>query len=375
MKFQALAIGVLALWGAHSANSQQLQSVRIGLVGPMSGPIAQQGKDIRNAGLMAVDDLNGQKLVIGGKPVSFTLEVEDDAADPKQGVAAAQKLCDTKVAGVVGHINSGTAIPAARIYEDCDVPFLTSGATNPKLTQLGYKNTYRMLANDDALAKGVAVYAASKLKVKRVAVVDDRTAYGQGVSDVFKREARAAGLEIIAEEFTTDKAVDFNAILTRIKSRNPDAIFFGGTDAQAAPMLRQIEQLGMSVGFLGGDGVCTVQMGILAAGVKALERVVCAEGGSSVAKMPQGPDWKKRYDNRFPNEYALFSPYTYDAVMVLVDAMKRANSTDPAIFRKELPRTNYRGVTTAVQFDGKGDLKDAAITLYTFKNNKREPLN
>lgn len=378
MKTSALLFtsGFAFLSGASAVAQVATQTVIIGSVVPLSGPLAHYGKDALNAAQMAIDDLNAQKMSIGGKLVQFKLMAEDDAADPKQGTSAAQKLCDGKVVGVVGHVNSGTAIPASRVYSECGIPFLTSGATNPKLTQLGYRTTYRMLANDNALAAGVARYAAKDLRITRVAVVDDRTAYGQGVSDVFKREAKAAGIEIAAEEFTTDKATDFMSILTAIKSKNVQAVFLGGTDAQGGPMLRQLEQLGMrDVRLLGGDGICTAQLGKLAAGSPALANVICAEGGSSIAKMPGGPVWKARYDQRFPGQYALFSPYTYDGVMVLADAMKRASSIDPAVFGPMLSKADYRGVTTTVRFDSAGELKDAAITLYNFKNGTKTPLD
>lgn len=368
------AVAILLCAGATHANTPE-QTVPIGNAGPLSGSIAHYGRDVRNAAMMAIDDLNARQPTIGGRRVRFVLVAEDDAANPRQGVVVAQKLCDMRVAGVVGHIHSGTAIPAARIYEDCGIPFLSSGATNPRLTQLGYRTTYRMLANDDALAKAVALHAANVLGLRRIAVVDDRTAYGQGVSEIFKREARAAGIEIVAEEFTTDKAVDFSAILTTIKSRNPDAIFFGGSDAQGGPMLRQLDRFGMSsIPLLGGDGICTAQMGALAAEARSLAGVVCAEGGASIAKMPGGLAWKQRYDARFPGEYALFSPYTYDGVMVLADAMRRADSTDPAVYATHLAATDYRGVTTRVRFNGSGDLQDPAITLYTFREGVKTPL-
>lgn len=347
----------------------------LGHVGPMSGANAHYGRDTRNAATMAMEDLNAKHIVIGGKRIEFKLDVEDDAADPRQGTAAAQKLCDMKVAGVVGHINSGSAIPASRIYEQCGVPFISPGATNPKLTQQGFKTTFRLLSNDDTLGAGVAIYAAKNLKLKRVAIVDDRTAYGQGVASVFKAQATQAGIKIEAEEFTSDKATDFMAILTKIKSQNVDGLFFGGVDGQGGPMLRQMNQLGMEqVRMLGADGICTTQISELSGKVATLSRVVCAEGGASLAKMPNGTAWKQRYDQRFPKEYVLYSPYTYDGFFVLVDAMKRADSVDPARYLPMLAATNFKGVTTEVQFDTRGDLKNPAMTLYTYKEGVKTPI-
>ncbi len=370
----SVAVALAAVAGLVSA--QDVQVVKIGHVAPMSGAQAHYGKDNANGSAMAVEDLNTQNIVIGGKKIKFELQPEDDAADPKQGTAAAQKLCDSKVAGVVGHLNSGTTIPASKVYNDCGIPHVTGAATNPNLTKPGYKTTYRIIANDNALGAGLAFYAVDALKLKRVAMIDDRTAYGQGVAEVFKRTALAKGMTVVDEQFTTDKATDFMAILTAIKAKNPDAIFFGGMDPQAGPMLRQMEQLGMTkVKYFGGDGICTAEVAKLAAGAKTLENVVCAEGGASLEKMPGGTAWKKRYDAKFPDQFQVYSPYTYDATFVLVDAMKRANSTDPKVYTPKLIETSYKGVTGTIAFEPTGELKNPSMTLSVYKDGKKTPLN
>lgn len=349
--------------------------VKIGHVAPTSGAQAHYGKDNENGVRMAIEDLNKQGVMIGGKKATFEIVAEDDAADPKQGTAAAQKLCDSKVAGVVGHLNSGTTIPASKVYNDCGIPHVTGAATNPDLTKPGYNTTYRIIANDLALGAGLAFYAADTLKLKKVAVIDDRSAYGQGVADIFKKTAKEKGMTVVDEQFTTDKATDFMAILTAIKAKGPDAIFYGGMDPQAGPMLRQMEQLGMSkVKYFGGDGICTSEIAKLAAGAKTLGNVVCAEGGASLAKMPGGVEWKKRYDEKYPNQFQVYSPYTYDATFVLVDAMKRANSSEPKVYIPELIKTSFKGVTTTIEFLPNGELKNPSITLYTYKDGKKTAL-
>ncbi len=371
-----LSVAVALAAVASMAAAQEVQVVKIGHVAPMSGAQAHYGKDNANGAAMAVEDLNTQNIVIGGKKIKFELQAEDDAADPKQGTAAAQKLCDSKVAGVVGHLNSGTTIPASKVYNDCGIPHITGAATNPNLTKPGYKTTYRIIANDNALGAGLAFYATDALKLKKVAMIDDRTAYGQGVAEVFKRTALAKGMTVVDEQFTTDKATDFMAILTAIKAKGPDAIFFGGMDPQAGPMLRQLEQLGMSkVKYFGGDGICTSEVAKLAAGAKTLENVVCAEGGASLQKMPGGEAWKKRYDAKFPGQFQVYSPYTYDATFVLVDAMKRANSTDPKVYTAKLLETNFKGVTGTIAFEPNGELKNPSMTLSVYKDGKKTPLN
>ena len=367
---------VAAIAAVAGVASAQEQVVKIGHVAPVSGAQAHYGKDNENGARMAIEELNAQGVTIGGKKIKFELVAEDDAADPKQGTAAAQKLCDAKVAGVVGHLNSGTTIPASKVYNDCGIPHVTGAATNPNLTKPGYKTTFRIIANDNALGAGLAFYATDTLKLKTVAIVDDRTAYGQGVADVFKKTAAAKGMKVVDEQFTTDKATDFMAILTAIKSKNPDAIFFGGMDPQAGPMLRQMEQLGMgNVKYFGGDGVCTSEIAKLAAGAKTLANVVCAEGGSSLDKMPGGKAWKAKYDAKYPNQFQVYSPYTYDATFLLVDAMKRANSWDPKVYTPELLKANFKGVTSTIQFEPNGEMKNPAITLYVYKDGKKTPLN
>lgn len=374
VKLNSIVAAAIAL-SAGAAFADDI-TVRIGHVGPVSGSQAHYGKDNENGARMAIADLNAQNVMIGGKHAKFELVAEDDAADPKQGTAAAQKLCDQKVNGVVGHLNSGTTIPASKIYNACGLPEITPSSTNPTLTKQGFNNVFRLLANDNALGAGLALYAADALKLKRVAVIDDRTAYGQGVAEVFKKAAAARGVEIVSEQYTNDKATDFMSILTAIKSKNPDGVFYGGMDPQAGPMLRQMEQLGMAnVKFFGGDGICTEKLTELAGGAKTLGNVVCAQGGVSIAKMPGGAEWKKKYDAKYPGEFQVYSPYTYDATMVLVDAMKRAGSADPKVYLPFLGKTNYKGVTTTVQFEADGELKNPAMTFYAYKDGKQIALN
>lgn len=375
MKLKLTAVAALAA-AAGLVSAQDVQVVKIGHVAPMSGAQAHYGKDNENGVRMAIEDLNAQNISIGGKKIKFEIAAEDDAADPKQGTAAAQKLCDAKVNGVVGHLNSGTTIPASKVYHDCGIPHITGAATNPDLTKPGYKTTYRIIANDNALGAALAFYAADALKLKTVAVIDDRTAYGQGVAEVFKKTAEAKGMKVVDQQFTNDKATDFMAILTAIKAKKPDAVFYGGMDAQAGAMLRQMDQLGLSnVKFFGGDGICTNEIVKIAAGAKSLNNVVCAEGGSSIAKMPGGTEWKKRYDAKFPGQFQIYSPYTYDATFVLVDAMKRANSTDPKVYTPEIIKTTMKGVTANIAFEPNGELKNPAVTLSVYKNGKKQALN
>ena len=350
--------------------------IKIGHVGPTSGAIAHLGKDNENGARMAIEERNAKGLTIGGKKVKFELLAEDDAADPKQGTAVAQKLADAKVAGVVGHLNSGTTIPASKIYSDAGIPQISPSATNPKYTRQGYKTTFRVVADDVHLGGTLGRYALKEMKGKAIAVIDDRTAYGQGVAEEFKKAVEAAGGKVVAHEFTTDKATDFTAILTTVKGKKPDVLFFGGMDAVAGPMLKQVKQLGLSVKFAGGDGICSSELPKLAGDAMADGQVVCAEAGGVEGEQKAGmDDFRAKFKAKYNADVQVYAPYVYDAVNVLVAAMVKADSADPAKYLPELAKTDgYKGVTGNISFDEKGDIKNGALTLYTYKGGKREQI-
>jgi len=364
----------LAFAFAGTASAQE-EIVKIGHVGPISGAIAHLGKDNENGAKMAVDELNAKGVVIGGKKVKIELLTEDDAADPKQGTAAAQKLVDAKVNGVIGHLNSGTTIPASKIYHDAGIPQISPSATNPKYTLQGFNTAFRVCANDGQLGGTLGRYAVQVEKAKKVAVIDDATAYGQGVAIEFTKGAKSksAGIDVVATEHTTDKATDFSAILTKIKASNPDVIFFGGMDAVAGPMLRQMKTLGIKAKFMGGDGICTEALATLAGDAMGDGQVVCAEAGgvedSGKAAMEA---WREAYKKKFGIDVQIYAPYVYDAVMTMVQAMKDAGSAEPAKYLPFLAKIKYKGITGNIEFDKNGDMKDGTMTLYTYKGGKRE---
>ena len=350
--------------------------VKIGHVGPTSGAIAHLGKDNENGGRMAIEELNAAGMTIGGKKVTFELLAEDDAADPKQGTAAAQKLVDAKVNGVIGHLNSGTTIPASSIYHDARLPQISPSATNPKYTRQGFDTTFRLVADDTQLGGTLGRYAIETLKGKTVAVIDDRTAYGQGVADEFEKGVTSAGGTLVAREFTNDKATDFNAILTSIKGKNPDVVFFGGMDAVAGPMLKQMKALGINAKFMGGDGICTAGLPALAGDGLADDMVYCAEaGGVDEAGKAAMDKFREDFKAKYGAEVQVYAPYVYDAVKLMADAMKRADSVDPAKYLPELAKTSgYQGVTGNISFDEKGDIKNGALTLMTYRGGQRSTL-
>lgn len=367
---------VATLAAISSLAMAQDQVVKIGHVGPVSGAIAHLGKDNEWGARLAVEELNAKGVSINGKKIKFELVAEDDAADPKQGTAAAQKLVDAKVSGVIGHLNSGTTIPASKIYSDAGIPQISPSSTNPKYTRQGYKTAFRVVADDVHLGGTLGRYAVNELKGKSIAVIDDRTAYGQGVAEEFEKAVKAAGGNLVGHEFTTDKATDFMPILTTLKGKKPDIIFFGGMDAVGGPMMKQMKSLGIKAKFMGGDGICTNEMIKLAGDAMADGQVVCAEAGGVDGALKKGmDDFGAKFKKRFNDDVKLYSPYVYDAVFVMVDAMQRAKSTEPAKYLPELAKTSgYKGVTGTISFDAKGDIKNGALTLYTFKAGKRDQI-
>jgi branched-chain amino acid transport system substrate-binding protein len=375
VKFNVI-VGAVALVMGGSAFAQDV--VKIGHVGPTSGQIAHLGKDNENGARMAIDELNAKGVTIGGKKVKLELLAEDDGADPKQGTAAAQKLVDSKVVGVVGHLNSGTSIPASKIYSDAGIPQISPSATNPKYTRQGYKTTFRVVADDVHLGGTLGKYAVKDLKGKSIAVIDDRTAYGQGVADEFEKGVKAAGGKTVGREFTNDKATDFTAILTSLKAKKPDVVFFGGMDAVAGPMLRQMKQLGIEAKFMGGDGICSGELPKLAAGTMGDGQVVCAEAGGIDAKDAAATkamaDFRAKFKTKFNADVQIYAPYVYDAVNVMVAAMVKAGSSDPAKYLPALAKIEYKGVTGNIAFDSKGDIKNGALTLYTYKGGNKESM-
>jgi len=373
------AVATLALLGCGKGGDKTAATpadgveVKIGHVAPLTGPIAHLGKDNENGARLAIEEINKSGLTIDGKKVVLTLVPEDDAEDPKTATQVAQKLVDAKVVGVVGHLNSGTSIPASKIYSDAGITQVSPSATNPDFTNQGFKTTYRLVATDAQQGPALANYVVNTLKAKTVAIIDDSTQYGKGLADEFEKTIKAAGVKVVAREASNNKATDFKAILTKVKGKKPDVIMYGGMDATGGPLTKQAAELGIKAKVVGGDGMCTEKLAELAG--EAVVNVTCSEAGMALSKMAQGADFQKRYKERFNADVQIYAPFTYDAVYVLVDSMKRANSADPAKILAVMPDTKMNGLVGNIAFDNKGDMKEGVITLYDFKDKKKTVLD
>ncbi|QGH63647.1 branched-chain amino acid ABC transporter substrate-binding protein [Serratia proteamaculans] len=366
----ALAAAVLVSLGATSP-VQADETILIGLAGPLTGPSARIGKDLENGAQLAIADANAQKPTLKGKPVTFKLLSEDDQSDPRTAVAVAQRLVDEGVAGVVGHWNTGTSIPAARIYHDAGIAQVAPVATGHGYTQQGFDTSFRVMGHDDDGGHYAGDYAVKVLKAKRIAVIDDRTAFGQGLADEFIKSLAAQGLQPVAREYVDDKTVDFSAVLTTVRSKNADLIFFGGVDSQAAPLARRIKQLGMNTQLMGAGGF--VSQTFLTLAQKEGEGVVALEPGLPLEQMPGGKAFEQAYHDRYKTHIELHAPFAYDATRVLIAAIEQAGSADPADYLPKLRAIHYQGVTGTIAFDAQGNLQQPSFTLYRVVDGKWQP--
>ncbi len=344
-------------------------TVAIGVAGPLTGGIAHQGKDDENGVALAIAQANARKLVIGGKPVTFRMMSEDDQGDPKVGTLVAQKFVDAKVAAVIGHLNSGVTIPASEIYARAGIPVISGSATNPALTERGLKGVFRTVGRDDQQGPAIAAYITGELKGARAAIVDDKTAYGEGLAVEVERALKAAGTQIVARERTTDKDTDFKAVLTKIKAKNPDVVFHGGMDATGGLMLKQARELGIKANFAFGDGACTDEMAQLAGA--AGEGLACSQAGLPAAAA------SKEFLEAFNAKYGptkLYAPFYYDATNVVIEAMRKADSVDPAKFAPEIYKVSHAGATGKIEFDAKGDRRNAEMTIFRMKGKEIVPV-
>ena len=347
--------------------------VKIGSGAPKTGGIAHLGKDNENGVALAIQEINAKgDLLIGGKKVKLALVGEDDAGDPKQGPIVAQKLVDAGVVGVVGHLNSGVSIPASTVYANNGLVQVSPSSTNPDYTLKSSKtpkgavSAYRVVATDaqqgPALAKFMLAHGG-----KNVAVLDDATQYGKGLADQVASSITAGGAAVVSREAATDKTTDFKAVLTEIKAKNPDYVFWGGMDDTAATLVKQMRELGMTAKLVGADGACTDKFIELSG--EAGKGVICSQVGMPLSQMAKGAQFNTDYEKAFPGQKVqIYSPFSYDATFAIVAAMKLANSTDPEAIAAAMPKVSFDGLIGNIAFDDKGDIKGGAISIFEVKD-------
>lgn len=366
--FTPIAVAVGALLAFAPLAAQADPTVKIGFAAPLTGPNANYGKDLENGVKMALDDAKAQGVKINGQPVTFELVAEDDQADPRTGAQVAQKLVDEGVSVVVGHFNSGTTIPASTIYEKAGIPDIDPAATNPMISGRGFKNVFMVISSDAQNAGTAGAYAVEVTKAKRIAIIDDRSAFGQGEADEFEKAVKAKGGNIVKREYTTDKATDFKTQLTNIKAANPDLIFVGALNPQAAGIMKQMAQLGIKAQFVGGGGVKDIDFIKLAGDVA--EGAMAWEYGRPLDSTPVGAKFADRFKQKFGEDVLSYAPFGYDAAWAAIKAMQAANSTKPDDYRPKLQSIGFDGITGHIAFNPNGSLKNGSSTVYQVKDGK-----
>ena len=346
--------------------------VKVGFAAPLTGANAGYGKDLQNGVQLALDEANAKKIQIGGKTANFVIQAEDDQADPRIGVQAAQKLVDGGVAVVVGHFNSGTTIPASQVYQTAGIPVIDPAATNPTITQRGFDNVFTVISSDAQNAGTAGTYAVTVTKAKKISIIDDRTAFGQGEADEFEKAVKAAGGTIIARQYSDNQTVDFSAQLTALKGAGTDLIFFGGLDRQAAAVAKRMKQLGINAQFVGGGGVMDTDFLKLAG--DAADGAMAWEYGSPLEKLPQGKAFAEKFQKHFGVAILSYAPFGYDAAWAAINAMQKGNSIDPKVYRPVLKTISFPGITGTIAFDNNGALKNASSTMYQVKAGAWVPI-
>ncbi|MFT0549080.1 branched-chain amino acid ABC transporter substrate-binding protein [Allopusillimonas ginsengisoli] len=369
-KLLAATAAIMAAIAAAPANAADTETVKFGFAAPLTGPQSHYGEDMKNGLTLAIEEANKQKIELDGKVASFELVSRDDQADPRTAVQVAQQIVDENVQGILGHFNSGTTIPASSVYNDAGLPQIAM-ATSPEYTQQGYDTTFRMMTSDTQQGAADGEFIVKDLGAKKVAIIDDRTAYGQGLADQVANAVKANGGEIVSREYTNDKANDFAAILTNIKEKQPDAIFFGGLDAQSGPMRRQMATLGIEAPLVSGE--MTRSETFLKLAGDAANGTYASLAGVPLKQMAAGEKFEGDYKARFNTNPGVYAPYAYDGAWNMITAMKEAGSSKPEAYLPKLASLKRSGATSNnIEYDKNGDLKEISVTIYQVKDGKWE---
>ncbi|QGZ65766.1 branched-chain amino acid ABC transporter substrate-binding protein [Paraburkholderia acidisoli] len=352
---------------AHAQNASAAtpatgpRTILIGVAGPLTGPSARIGKDLENGARLAIDDANAKHPTLNGQPVKFALASVDDASDPRVAVTVAQQLVDQHVVGVVGHWNTGCSVPASRVYNAAGIPEIAPASTGHQYTLQGYNTAFRIMGHDDLSGAITGEYAVKTLKGKHIGVIDDRTAFGSGLATQFVKGVEANGGTVVDHEYVDDKTVDFSGVLTTLKSKGVDVLFFGGLDTEEAQVARRMKQLNIKATLLGAGG--TSHTFVKLAG-DASEGVIALEPGRPLEEMPGGKAFDAAYRAKYHHPVELHAPFAYDAAATIIAAVEQTQSTDPAKLTAAVHAISRQGVTGTIAFDAQGNLRDPAFTIF-----------
>jgi branched-chain amino acid transport system substrate-binding protein len=344
--------------------------IKIGIAGPMTGDQAKMGMDFRNAVTLAVKEWNNKGGVLGKK---IELLIGDDQRDPKQAVAVANKFVTQGVIGVIGHFNSSCSIPASDVYHRANIPMITPASTNPQLTEKGYRGVFRVCGRDDQQGKVAAEFVASQLKTKRIAIIHDKTTYGQGLADEFKKflsdrsESTRTEVDVVYYGGIVQGDKDFKTVLSAIKNVSPELVYFGGIYPEGGLLVRQAREIGLEVPFMSGDGVIDPKF-IEIAGAEAAEGTYLTFSPDP-NNIPTAKVFIEKYKAKF-GELGPYSIYAYDAINVMLKAIEAAGTIDGKAIIDKLHSLEFSGALGNLKFDEKGDITVAPYIVWITKGGK-----
>ena len=365
LRFTGMAVLTLLLAGCPS---QQSDTIRIAVAGPMTGDQSKQGNDLKNGVELAVAEWNNAGGLLGKR---IELLVGDDQHDPKQAVSLANKFVNSGVVGVIGHWNSSSTIPASEVYHRADIPMITPASTNPQVTDRGYVNVFRVCGRDDQQGRVAAEFVANKLRATRVAVLHDKTTYGQGLAGEFTRNLTALGggrIEIVYATGIIQGDKDFRGVLTTMGSKKPEVFFFGGIYPEGGLLVKQAREIGLAIPMVSGDGVID-QVFVQIAGPAADGTYLTFSPDTT--KLPAAQATLAKYRERY-GEPGPYSIYAYDAAQVLLEGIKRADAVNGFAVSQAIHTMTHDGLTGRIQFDAKGDLLTTQYVVWVTKDGTFE---
>jgi branched-chain amino acid transport system substrate-binding protein len=341
---------------------QDKNVIKIGAAGPMTGSQSKMGMDLKNAAELAVAEWNENGGVLGKKVVLLT---GDDQADPKQAVSIANKFINEKVVAVVGHWNSSCSIPASKYYHDSNIVMISPATTNPQLTLQGFKQVFRVCGTDDQQGKVAAEFVLRTLRPRKIAIIHDKTAYGQGLADYFKK-ALGDKVQVVYYGGIIQGDPDYKAVLTSIKEGKPDLYFFGGIYPEAGRLVRQAKEIGLNIPMITGDGVFDPTL-ISIAGQAAEGTYITF--GREPAGLPSAKGFIGHYKARYgdPGPYSI---YAYDATNIILTAISRTGTTDGSTIAAYISKTTFHGAFGDISFDKNGDVTKAPYVIWQIKDGK-----
>ncbi|KAF0221027.1 MAG: hypothetical protein FD174_740 [Geobacteraceae bacterium] len=340
--------------------------IKIGAAGQLTGPEAVFGADMLNGVKLAVEEWNAKGGVLGKK---IELVPGDDQAEPRQAVAVANKFVTEGVAGVVGHFNSSCSIPASDVYHKAGIPQISHASTNPQLTEQGFANVFRVCGRDDQQGKVAAEFALGRLKVKKVAIIHDKTTYGQGFAEEFQK-GLGSGAQVVAFEGITKGEKDYSPVVTKIKATNPDAVFFGGIYTEGGLLIKQYKAVGGTAPFIGGDGIMSEEL--VKIGGPATDGTY-ATFGPDTKEIASAKNFNEAYRKKY-GEPGVYSIYAYDAANILLQSIQKAGSIEGAKVVEAIRAIDYNGALGHIQFNQKGDVKDSPYVVWKVEGGKFKQL-